>query len=63
MAYRGELSRVLGNSLALAFNPLRPAAKRREVPPELMSWFRLGPAIFLGVVFVVVVHGYAFLNE
>ncbi len=63
LAYRGGLSRVLGNSLALVVNPLRPAAKRRDVPPELMSWFRLGPAIFLGMAFVAVVHGYALWGE
>ena len=59
LAYRGQLMRVLGNSLALATNPLRSAERRRPLPPELMSWFRLGPAIFVGVLLVVVVHGYA----
>ena len=61
LAFRGELLRVLGNSLALVTNPLRPAAERRALPPEMMSWFRLGPAIFAGTVLLVVVHGYEFL--
>ena len=60
LAFRGELLRVLGNSLALVMNPLRPAAQRRELPAELMSWFRLGPAIFAGTVLLVVVHSYEF---
>lgn len=58
LAYRGELLRVLGNSFALIANPLRAAANRRALPPEMMSWFRLGPAIFLGTILLIVVHGY-----
>jgi len=58
LAYQGNLLRLLGNSLALALNPLRPAARRQEVPPEMMTWFRLGPAIFAGTLLVAVAHGY-----
>jgi prepilin peptidase CpaA len=60
LAFRGELLRVLGNTLALVSNPLRPAAQRRELPPEMMSWFRLGPAIFAGTVVLALIHGYEF---
>jgi prepilin peptidase CpaA len=58
LAYDGQLSRVFGNSLSLLINPLRSPAKRREVPPEMMSWFRMGPAILVGVIATLVVHGY-----
>jgi prepilin peptidase CpaA len=58
LAYDGQLSRVLGNSLALLTNPLRARERRREVPPEMMSWFRLGPAILLGMIATLAVHGY-----
>lgn len=58
LAARGELLRVLGNSLALVVNPLRPAARKRELPPQMMTWFRLGPAIFAGSLLVVMVHAY-----
>jgi prepilin peptidase CpaA len=58
LAYDGQLGRVLGNSLALLTNPLRARERRREVPPEMMSWFRLGPAIFLGMIATLAVHGY-----
>jgi prepilin peptidase CpaA len=61
MAFRGELLRVLGNSLTLALNPLRPAARRREVPAEMMTWFRLGPAIFAGTLLLVLAHSYELL--
>jgi prepilin peptidase CpaA len=58
LAYEGHLGRVFGNSLALLVNPLRPAAKKKPVPAEMMSWFRLGPAIFIGVLATLAVHGY-----
>jgi prepilin peptidase CpaA len=48
LAYRGTLLRTLGQSLALVVNAFRPAHARRRVPAELMTWFRLGPAIFAG---------------
>jgi prepilin peptidase CpaA len=56
LAYQGKLFRVLGNTFALAFNPLLPKAKRREIPPEQLTWARFGPAIFLGTAAAVVMH-------
>jgi len=58
LAYRGQLFPVLKNSLALAFNPLRKKSAKREVPPEMMTWFRLGPAIFVGMLLTCIVHLY-----
>lgn len=57
LAYEGKLLRVLGNSLSLAINPLRPEKRRREMPPEMFTWFRLGPAIFVGTVLLLLIHG------
>jgi prepilin peptidase CpaA len=48
LAYDGKLLRTLGNTLALVTNPLRPKAKRRALPPEMMAEMRFGPAIFAG---------------
>jgi prepilin peptidase CpaA len=48
LAYDGKLLRTLGNTVALVVNPLRPKAKRRALPPEMMSEMRFGPAIFAG---------------
>lgn len=48
LAYDGKLLRTLGNTLALVTNPLRPKAKRRSLPPEMMAQMRFGPAIFAG---------------
>jgi prepilin peptidase CpaA len=56
MAYEGKLLRVLGNTLALAVNPLLPKAKRREIPPEQLTWTRMGPAIFVGTAVTAVLH-------
>jgi prepilin peptidase CpaA len=56
LAYQGVLLQTFGRSFALVANPLRKPEKRKEVPAELMTWFRMGPAIFLGAVVTVVLH-------
>ncbi len=56
LAYEGVLLKTLGRSLALIANPLRQPERRREIPAEMMTWFRLGPAIFLGAAATAVVH-------
>lgn len=56
LAYQGKLFRVLANTFALAANPLLPKDKRREVPPEQLTWARFGPAIFLGTAATAVLH-------
>jgi prepilin peptidase CpaA len=61
LAYEGRLLRVLGGSVALVFNPLRRPEKRRAVPAEAMTWFRLGPAVFAGTLVTALIHGYATL--
>jgi prepilin peptidase CpaA len=49
LAYDGKLLRTLGNTVALAFNPLLPKARRRDVAPEMMTWLRFGPPMFVGM--------------
>jgi prepilin peptidase CpaA len=61
LAYEGRLFAVLGGSLALLLNPLLPRERRRVVPPEMMTWFRLGPAIFAGTLLTLVAHGFELL--
>jgi prepilin peptidase CpaA len=56
LAYHGKLFRVLANTFALAINPFLPKAKRREVPPEQLTWARFGPAIFVGTAAAAVLH-------
>jgi prepilin peptidase CpaA len=59
LAYEGKLFSVLGASLSLLLNPMRRAENRRALPAETMTWFRLGPAIFVGTLATLVIHGYA----
>ena len=56
LAYEGKLLRTLKNALLLLANAFLPKAKRRELDPELMTWFRMGPAIFLGVTLAALMH-------
>jgi prepilin peptidase CpaA len=56
LAYSGQLFQTLGRSLALVTNPFRKAENRKEIPPEMMTWFRLGPAIFVGAAATVLLH-------
>jgi prepilin peptidase CpaA len=49
LAYDGKLLLTMKNAAAIAVNPFLPAAKKFQVQVEMMTWFRMGPAIFLGV--------------
>jgi prepilin peptidase CpaA len=56
LIYEGKFLKMLGNTARLVANPFLPKAKRKEVPQEAMSWYRLGPAIFLGTLGAVVAN-------
>jgi prepilin peptidase CpaA len=56
LAYQGMLFKTLGRSLALVGNAFRRPERRREIPAEVMTWFRLGPAIFLGTAATLLTH-------
>lgn len=56
LAYDGVLLQTIGRSITLVANPFRKAENRRPLPPELMTWFRLGPAIFVGVAVTTLLH-------
>lgn len=58
LAWDGVLLRTLWNTAALVTNPFRAPSRRREVPESMRAWFRLGPAVFMGTLATVVVHGY-----
>ncbi len=53
LAYDGKLFQVLGNTLAIVTNPFRKREKKREMPPEMLTWFRMGPAFAIGTVVAV----------
>jgi len=48
LAYEGQLLRVLGGTLSVVINPFLPESRRRSLPSEALTSFRLGPAIFAG---------------
>jgi prepilin peptidase CpaA len=56
LAYEGKLFRTMKNTALLALNPLLPKKKRRQVEPALLTWFRFGPAIFLGTAVEAYLH-------
>jgi prepilin peptidase CpaA len=56
LAYEGKLFRTIKNTALLAVNPLLPKKKRRQVEPALLTWFRFGPAIFIGTVLTAYLH-------
>lgn len=56
LAYEGKLTQVLANTVALVVNPFRPKHRRREVPPEMMTKMRFGPAIFAGTCAAALTH-------
>jgi prepilin peptidase CpaA len=56
LAYEGKLFRTLKNAMVLLVNPFLPKDKRREVEQEAMSWFRFGPAVFVGTALAVALN-------
>jgi len=52
LAYQGELFRLLGNSAILLKNPFLPKTQRKEVPQELLTELRFGPAVFVATALV-----------
>ncbi|MDF2694154.1 MAG: hypothetical protein K0S65_2537 [Labilithrix sp.] len=56
LAYEGKLFLVMKNALAIGANFFLPKARQRSVDSSALSWFRLGPAIFIGVVLTTILH-------
>ena len=56
LAYEGKLLRTLGNTLSLALNPVLPKAKQREISPDMMTWLRFGPPMFVGMCVTVLLN-------
>lgn len=56
LAYEGKLFATLKNSFTIGANLFLPKAKQRSVDATALSWFRLGPAIFVGALLVAYLH-------
>jgi len=50
LAYEGKLFQTFKNAAILLVNPFLPPDKKQTIEREMMTWFRMGPAIFLGTV-------------
>jgi prepilin peptidase CpaA len=48
LAYEGKLFATLKNAFAIGLNLFLPKTRQRSIEESALSWFRLGPAIFLG---------------
>lgn len=56
LAYQGKLFKTVTNAAFIVVNPFLGQDRRREVSPQELSWFRMGPAILLGALYVAVEH-------
>lgn len=56
LAYRGQLLPAFCGAARVLLNPILPARLRKPLPPEAMTWFRLGPAIFAGTLAATLLH-------
>lgn len=56
LAYEGKLLATIRNAFSIGTNFFLPKTRQREVDATALSWFRLGPAIFLGVVLTAYLH-------
>jgi prepilin peptidase CpaA len=59
LAYDGRLLRVMAGTFSVVLNPFLPRARQRALPPEALTSFRLGPAIFAGAALSAFLRGYA----
>lgn len=56
IAYEGNLRRTLKNCGVLLTNAFLPPEKRKTIEADSVTWFRLGPCIFLGTLLTALLH-------
>lgn len=56
LAYEGRLFATLRNTVTVAVNPFLPKDKKRKIDPQMLTWFRFAPSIFLGTLVTAVIH-------
>lgn len=61
IAYEGNLRRTLKNCGVLLTNAFLPPEKRKTIEADSVTWFRLGPCIFLGTLLTAFLHYDEFL--
>jgi prepilin peptidase CpaA len=56
LAYEGKLLTTVKNALVIGANLFLPQSRQRTIDATALSWFRLGPAIFLGAMLTSYLH-------
>jgi prepilin peptidase CpaA len=56
LAYEGKLFATLKNVVVISANAFLPKSKQRNVEESTLSWLRLGPPIFVGVLLTAYLH-------
>jgi prepilin peptidase CpaA len=56
LAYEGKLISTIKNAFTIGTNMFVPKEKRKSVEESALSWFRLGPPLFFGVLLTVYLH-------
>ena len=56
LAYEGKLLTSLRNAAKIFANLFLPKTQQKSIDATTYSWFRLGPAIFLGVLLTAWLH-------
>jgi prepilin peptidase CpaA len=62
LAYEGKLLRLLRDSLSMFLRAFRPQARAETLPRNDQTWFRLGPAVFVGMLVTLVIHRFETLT-
>ena len=56
LAYQGKLFSTIKNAFSIGANIFLPKTKQRTIDATALTWFKLGPAIFLGVMCAAYLH-------
>jgi len=56
LAYEGKLLLTVKNAFSIGANFFLPKARQKNVDATALSWFRLGPAILVGVLLTAYLH-------
>jgi prepilin peptidase CpaA len=56
LAYEGRLFAVIRSTVSVAVNPFMPKDRRKKIDPQMLTWFRFAPSIFLGTLVTAVIH-------
>lgn len=56
LAYEGRLFAVIRNTMMVVANPFLPKDKKKKLDPQMLTWFRFAPSIFIGTLVTAIIH-------